>query len=523
MESEIQAILAGSDPSAVKSFFAFDRHDEIEIVLFKMTTWMMKYFPQYFSSEEAPFHRDIDLNNLRLYRGEIDQFVDIAFKGAAKTSRTKLFCAYVILNDQDHFRRYFRVLAEDNTNSGQIATDVYNMLVSPEIRALYPETFAKNGAKREETMTSFTTSTGVKFFADTVRVSQRGALQEDARPDFVWFEDFENRKTLRSAREGKSIWENMEEARTGLAKGGACLYTCNYISEMGNVHTLVSKHAPGKVVLIVPIIRNGKPTWSRYTVAEIDHMRATDEDFEGERLCKPSATKDMMFDRAILDAMPELEPVRTLASFMFFGQYDPTHAYGSGHDVSGGVGIDSSTSVFIDFSTVPARVVGVFHSNTIKPESFGEEIHREGEYFSLPIAGVERNYGAESILRAKQLGVNLYKTEGKMTKVGHTAATEYGWHTNALTKPKMINGLVKAVNDGLLQLSYGPLIAECKSYTRNDLLEEVKDIRLTTRHFDLLTAAAIAWQMKDFATVKPEKRKVRDDEPEEMLYSAIGI
>lgn len=523
MDTELQAILTGTDLSAKKSLFAFNRHDALDLVLLKFALWSSQLFPQYFSSDDAPFHKDIDANNLRLYRGEIDQFVDIAFKGAAKTSRTKLFVAYAITNDQDRLRRYFRVLSEDATNSGQIATDIYNMLVSPEVRKLYPETFAKTEAKREETMSSFTTATGIKFYAGTVRMSQRGALQEDARPDFVWFEDFENRKTLRSAREGKTIWDNMEEARTGLAKGGGCLYTCNYISEMGNVHTLVTKPSPKKVVLIVPIIRNGVPVWSRYSLEDIAQMKATDEDFEGERLCKPSATKDMMFDRDILDAMPALDAIRESAGFLFFKPFEPTHPYGSGHDVSGGVGIDSSTSVFMDFGTIPARVVGVYHSNTIKPESFGEEIHREGEFFALPIAGIERNYGAEAILRAKQLGVRLYKTEGKMTRVGSSPATEYGWHTNALTKPKMINGLVKAVNDGLLQLSYQPLIDECKAYTRNDLLEEVKDIRLTTRHFDLLTAAAIAWQMKDFATIEKKKEVVVRDEPEEVMYSAIGI
>lgn len=65
----------------------------------------------------------------------------------------------------------------------------------------------------------------------------------------------------------------------------------------------------------------------------------------------------------------------------------------------------------------------------------------------------------------------------------------------------MINAFVKAVNDGLIDLSDKDLIQECKSYTRNDLIDDVKDPRLTTRHFDLLMAACICWQMKDEAKI----------------------
>lgn len=523
--TKIKEILASNDPVALKSLFAFNKADPIPRVLAKFQLWARYNFPQYFSSEDAAFHRAIDLHNLRVYRGELDQFVNIAFKGAAKTSRTKLFIAFVITCDMDHFRRYFRVLSADSTNSTQISTDIYNMLVSPRVAGLYPEIFAKTQAKREETMSSFTTATGVKVYADTVGTSQRGALQEEARPDFVWFEDFENRATLRSAKNTIKIWDNMEEARTGLAKQGGCLYTCNYISEMGNVHTLVTKPMSSKVVLIVPIMENGVSSWpSRYSLAEIEQMRLDDEDFDGERMCKPSASKDIIFDRETLDGMTAIQPVREVADFKMFYAYDPSHRYGSGHDVAGGVGLDSSTSVFIDFSTIPAKVCATYANNLIKPDTFGDEIKREGDYYSLPIAGIEKNnHGHSTISRARQLEVNLYKKEKDETKVNTTSAIEYGWHTNALTKPKMIFDLVKAVNDGLIQLSDRNLIQECKNYTRNDLIDDQRDPRLTTRHFDLLTAAAIAWQMKDHATVFVPKPPETVEEELDLLYPQIGI
>jgi hypothetical protein len=95
----------------------------------------------------------------------------------------------------------------------------------------------------------------------------------------------------------------------------------------------------------------------------------------------------------------------------------------------------------------------------------------------------------------------LYYRESKDTKVetGIEKPKEYGWNTNGLTKPKMIYALIKAVEDGLIELNDKDLIQEAKSYTRDDLMDNEIDPRLSTRHFDLLTAACVAWQMKDSA------------------------
>ena len=520
---EIQRILKTGTEQELRTLFAFDSTTTDDAVLLKFNLWARKYFVNYFTSEDASFHLEIDSNNLKAYRGKIRSFVNIAFRGAAKTARTKLFLGFCILNDKDHSRRFFKVLSADGDNSKQIVTDIYNMLVKPSITHLYPEVLQKTTAKREETMSSFTTATGVKMLADTVGTNQRGAIQEDARPDFIWFEDFENRETLRSARKTMSIWDNMEEARTGLALNGSSIYTCNYISEMGNVHTLVTRQSDSKVDLIVPIIApDGTLAWNRYTLADIEQMRKDDDDFEGERLCKPSASRDVLFDRETLEIMSPMTPMRETAGFKIFKPFDPSHRYASGHDVAGGIGLDSSTSVFIDFSVIPAQVVATFHNNTIKPDVFGDEIARQGDFYGMPTAGIEKNnHGHATIARARQLDVNLYQTQAKDTKIGFSTPTEYGWNTNALTKPKMLFDFAKAVQNGWIALNDPDLIAECKSYTRNDLLDDEKDPRLTTRHFDLLIAACIAWQMKDFAS---ERTSIYEEpEEEKPLYSDIGI
>lgn len=503
---EVKKILQEGTLLEKKALFMFNKDSSNKEVVVKYNLWMRYFFAKYFTHHDAGFHYEMDMNNIRAYRGDVKSYVNIAFRGAAKTARTKLFIGFVVANDSDHSRRFFRILSADSSNSKQISTDIYNMLVQKRVANMYPEVFAKTSAKREETMKSFTTSTGVKVSSDTVGTDQRGALQDEARPDFVWYEDFENRKTLYSSRTTAFIWGNMEEARTGLSQDGVSVYTCNYVSETGNVHRLVKKKSDVNVVMIVPIIESGVPTWGRYTVGEIAQMKIDDDDFEGERMCCPSASKDILFDREVLNRMVVREPIKESAGFKIYKAFDASHRYGSGHDVAGGVGLDSSTSVFIDFETVPCRVVATFSDNMIKPEIFGDEVYRQQSMYGFCIAAVERNYGTEAILKLKQLGAKLFAAEPKDTKIPTgkiEQPKDYGWHTNSATKPKMIFALMKAVEDGLLELSDPGLIAECKEYSRNDLIETVKDPRLTTRHFDLLIAAAIAWQMNSFS-YKPD-------------------
>ena len=91
----------------------------------------------------------------------------------------------------------------------------------------------------------------------------------------------------------------------------------------------------------------------------------------------------------------------------------------------------------------------------------------------------------------------------------------------------MLFALKKAIDDGLLKLNDPALIAEAKSYSRNDLIESESDPRLTTRHFDLLIACAIAWQTMNFTeskTVDNEndremKRLMREAESQHSILS----
>ncbi len=496
---EILEILNGDNKTQIKAVFLFKKDDEVELIKKKFNLWSKYFFPQFFTSKDADFHGKIDEGNIGVYKNG-DSFLDIAFRGSAKTTKTKLFMAFAIANDESHYRKYIKVLSKDGKNSRQITTDVYNMLINIRVRALYPDIFEKTIEKREETMASFTTATGIKMTADTVGTDQRGDIQDESRPDLIWYEDFETRMSLMSAQITHKIWENMEEARTGLAKDGGAIYTANYISERGNVHKLVQKI---KNQIIIPIEENGEPVWNRYTKDDIAKIKNEAEDYAGEYLCKPSASKDVYFDRVSVDKQVAKQPIDEIAGLKIFRKYNPMNRVSSGHDVGGGVGLDSSTSVFLDLDVFPVQVIATYKNNEIKPDVFAHEIARQCKKFGENYAAVEKNYGSTiDILKTIYPTDKIHKTHRSSVKIVFQPAIEYGYDTNNATKPAMMADLAKAIEDGIIELNDPDLIAEARGYTLGDLMDKEVDPRITTRHFDLLMACAIAWAVRHYVPKK---------------------
>jgi len=528
-ETKIQKILNEGDKDELRALFGFSSSNTEEEVLLKFNLWGRHFLPGHYVSPDAYFHEQMDSANYRLWTGRgtvtepdvIDSscrvkfFLNSAFRGAAKDTRTKLWLAFAILNDEDKSKKYIKILTKDGNNATQLVTDVFNILVLDVIQKYYPEVLEKTAKKREESRNVFTTSTDIQVRAFSMIKDQRGQQQgaeETARPDLIIMNDFETRITLASAVITQKIWLNMEEAKTGLAlKGGSIAYLCNHVSEKGNVHKLFNKVGKTTYLLDVPIITDeGVLSWPEaHTHEHVEQLREDTDDFEGEYLNKPSAGPEIYFDRETLEDMKTKLPVKTVSDFKMFYKYNPSRKYGAGHDVAGGVGLDSSTSVFIDFSCIPKKVVATYKSNTISPEHFGDEIARQGRYYGECIVAPEKNnHGHATIGRLKQVYSNIYVTKQKKVKaVKQNSAPEFGWHTNAVTKGDMISALKDAVEKGELQLTDPDLVQELKDYTRNDLIDRDEDIRLTTRHFDLLIACAIAWQTKDDAQAVVKKKR----------------
>jgi len=278
----IKKILFSGTAVQKKALFGFSSKDSEEAVFKKYQLFTTNY-PRYFAHTPAPFHKRMILGYIRAYRGE-KNFLNIAFRGCAKTTLAKLFYSFALLNDEDASRKYLKVLTKDGKNSKQVVTDIYNLMI--EVRHIYGDMFLNDSnKKREETMGSFTMRNGVKLAAGTVGQTQRGHVQDAFRPDLIWFDDIEDRDSADSDTITQNIISKVDEAIQGLSVDGSYMCTANYITDIGVIQNMRSKNVEE---IIVPLLDEcGVPTWDYFTEEKCTAIRLDAEDWYGEYMCDP--------------------------------------------------------------------------------------------------------------------------------------------------------------------------------------------------------------------------------------------
>ena len=490
-EKIIEEVILKGTPEQKRCLFSFDKNSTEDEILKQFQLFTQTQFNRYFPQQEAEFHKEMILNTIRSYKGE--RYINIAFRGSAKTTLTKLFVVFVLLNDTDKTKRFIKVLSRDIKNPRQIVTDVYNLCL--EVSKIYGDVFEKEGdKKREETMSSFTMKSGVKFFAGTVGQTQRGHIQDAYRPDWIWFDDVEDRESVSSQVITDGIISKIDEAITGLAKGGSWVTTGNYISEYGVIQWFLDK--TNVIKQITPILQDYQPTWDIYTLPQIEQLKNDSEDFYGEYMCDPTRSEGKFFDlnRIEEDLKKCRQPINIISGAKYWIPYQMHHRYGIGADTSEGVGLDSSALSLWDFKT--GELVVTYHNNIIKPELFAYEIARIGKEYGECITAPEINNMSGGIVITTLKGIydNIYRMIDR-TKVKETETLKIGWHTNSRTKPQMFFDFRRDYDDGIIHIYDEQLLKEMKSYTNTDLPENSNS--KITRHFDLLTSAVIGWQMRN--------------------------
>lgn len=493
----IKEIIHSGTLQEKKELFGFDSKDNEDKILLKFKLFARGCYSRYFTDPSCAEHDVTIRNYIKSYRGKVNGGIEIAFRGFAKTALLKLFVVFVILNDKDHYRKYLKVLSRDLGNSKQFVTDVYNMIV--EVKEIYPDTFEKQTDKKiEETMKTFTTSFGLKLSSGTVGQTQRGHLQDAFRPDWVIFEDIEDRESISSIAITNAIILKVDEAIQGLSFDGNWVANANYISDVGVVQDLIDRK--GVNVHIVPIFdKNGNPTWKRYTSEKIEQLKANTHDWYGEYMCDPSRTGDKFFDaeRVQKDLENARDPESKSGDVRYWGKYQPNHRYGGALDLSDGVGKDSCAGAFFNFAT--GELIATADDNETAPDLFTYEMVRVGGEFGNCILAPEANNTcggiAIRVLKEREYP-RIYRKEITDT-VGNVVSNKLGWYTNSKTKPDMFWEFRKDYNDGFIKIYDERVLREMKMFNKMDL----KDSRASgvTRHFDLLTAVVIAWQMRDKA------------------------
>ena len=219
----------------------------------------------------------------------------------------------------------------------------------------------------------------------------------------------------------------------------------------------------------------------------------------------PVKAGEMLFDRRKMDELIRYcQPAREISAGLFlWDSFNPSHRYAIGADTSEGVGRDANSSVIIDFSKIPCEQIGSYANANIGPDTFGYELVRQGNMFGTCLLAPEsNNTGLTTITILK----DNYPIDKIYRRVEHDRITNaptkrLGWRTTGQTKPEMLFKLKTAVENGALVIRDERILSEMRSYGVSDLSEDSE-----TRHFDLLIALAIAWQMNIYS--KPSEETI---------------
>jgi len=509
----IKDIAINGTPAEKRELFGFTIDDSNQKILKKFKIFARVNYSRYFKASDSPEHDKLITNYIKSYRGDKNA-LELAYRGFAKTTLAKLFITFVLLNDKEEHRKYIKVISKDLQNSKQIVTDIYNLMV--EVMDIYGDVFKKEGKKKqEETMGEFTMTKGTKLRAGTVGQTQRGHVQDAYRPDWILFEDVEDRESISSITITEKIILKAQEAIDGLSFDGSYAVNGNYISDAGVMEWF--KNKPNINVHIVPIaedinieqdgrnkvVTDAKPTWSRYTLEKIQETFDEADDFWGEYMCDPERAGDKFFDTEMVrhdlqnTARP---PERISGGVRYWINYKPHHRYGEGMYLSDGVGLDSCAFGVFNFKTGELGVT--YDDNETAPDMFAIEGARVGEEFGNCVIAPEINNtcGGIAISALKERNYpNIYQRKVR-DRVEDKETTKLGWKTDSKSKTDMFYEFRRAYEDDEITIYDERVLKEMKAFTKKDLEYNSRSQKgVITRHFDLLTSVVIAWQMKDDA------------------------
>ena len=140
-----------------------------------------------------------------------------------------------------------------------------------------------------------------------------------------------------------------------------------------------------------------------------------------------------------------------------------------------------------------------YSNNMIAPDLFAYEVKNLAEKYEYPFVAIERNNtGHTTISKLREIYPerHIYKDD----------KDKFGWQTNLVTKPKTIFDLVRATDEELVNLNSARIISEARRVDR-EMLRVIKPEEEMTNHWDLLTAAAIGFQMRDIAPLRRVQKK----------------
>jgi len=178
--------------------------------------------------------------------------------------------------------------------------------------------------------------------------------------------------------------------------------------------------------------------------------------------------------------------------------------YVIGADVGEGLAHgDASAACVLDKET--GEQVAELHGR-VPPGRFARLLDALGRYYKWAQLAVERNNHGHTVLDTLENITGyprLYSCSG-YDQSGQRSE-RLGWHTNAKTKPVMIDNLAEAIAEGHLLIHSPGLVDECFTFITSDSgAQEAQP----GKHDDRVIAAAIAWQVRKRPMPEPRIRRL---------------
>lgn len=498
------------------------------------------YFSEFFTYKIAPFHYKMYDDLRRMLEGEFDYLVWVMFRESAKTSIAKIFATYCICYKKKH---YINFDSYERSNAEQALFDIATWLqtnkkIIADFGQLYFEPPREHRRSTIKRIGNFITANGVKCEAFSTQQSTRGRIYLNKRPDLFVVDDFETAKTIESAAVTDKVTRHIDEMISGLAPGANVLFLGNYLTETGSMQYILDKAREDprfRVHWVNVVDEHGEIAWKdKYAKtdkqAAIYNKYITDPAkkkvsleakrrtlnaggrrvYEVEMMNDPAASGEMVFDRKRIDELlQQCEPHKEeVGGMRVWHSYNPKHRYAIGADIAEGIGRDSSASVVIDFSTNPAQQVASYASSRIAPDVFAHELKRQGDFYGRCLLAPEiNNQGYATITELKRIYPveHIYRRVRKDDAMGRVSRM-LGWETNSATKTEIIYQLKSAIEDGKLKINDRRILEEARAYTQ--LALRASGNALSTRHFDLLMACAIAWEMRHYAELAQQDESI---------------
>jgi hypothetical protein len=169
--------------------------------------------------------------------------------------------------------------------------------------------------------------------------------------------------------------------------------------------------------------------------------------------------------------------------------------YAIGADVAEGTNSDASCASVIDCRT--GMHVACYWSNNIDTDNYAVELYKLGHWYNKAFICIEANNHGHSVISHLSGAIgglaypNLYK---RMTfdQFTQKRTKTVGFHTNAQTKPFLIENLKKALKLGDLITADGYTIREMNGFIRDNTTGRLG--APGRAHDDRVIALALAWE-----------------------------